>query len=255
LFNKFLKLFNNKEEEEIPSALTDYSAILVDFHNHVLPGIDDGARSMEDTITMLRNFEQLGIRKVIASPHSMADGYINSNEKILELRDAVKEVIKANAINIQFDAAAEYYMDELFMEKLERKDLLTIGKNYVLMELSYLSKPTNTGDAIYKLQVSGYNLILAHPERYPYYYEDSFANYRNFKDRGVFFQINLGSLVGKYGAQARYTAEKMIDENMVEFVSSDLHSVPQFQMLQDCLKSKHLEKLFSSDILRNKTLL
>jgi tyrosine-protein phosphatase YwqE len=145
-------------------------------------------------------------------------------------------------------------MDELFMEKLEHKDLLTIGKNYVLMELSYLSKPNNTGEVIYKMQVSGYRLILAHPERYPYYYEDSFAHYKNFKDRGVFFQINLGSLVGKYGAQAKYTSEKMIDENMVEFVSSDLHTVPQFQMLRDCLKSKHLEKILSSDILRNKTL-
>ena len=228
--------------------------MLVDFHNHVLPGIDDGSKSIEDSMTMLRNFEALGLKKVIASPHSMADGYINSNEKILQLREEVRLEIKKNNINLEFDAAAEYYMDELFMEKLERKDLLTIGKNYVLMELSYLSKPNNTGEVIYKMQISGYRLILAHPERYPYYYEDSFANYKNFKDRGVFFQINLGSLVGKYGAQAKYTAEKMIDENMVEFVSSDLHTVPQFQMLRDCLKSKHLEKILSSDILRNKTL-
>ena len=228
--------------------------MLVDFHNHVLPGIDDGSKSMEDSMTMLRNFEALGLKKVIASPHSMADGYINSNEKILQLREEVRLEIKKNNINLEFDAAAEYYMDELFMEKLERKDLLTIGNNYVLMELSYLSKPNNTGEVIYKMQISGYRLILAHPERYPYYYEDSFAHYKNFKDRGVFFQINLGSLVGKYGAQAKYTAEKMIDENMVEFVSSDLHTVPQFQMLRDCLKSKHLEKILSSDILRNKTL-
>lgn len=254
MFNKFLNLFK-KEEEERPSALNDYSAMLVDFHNHVLPGIDDGAKTLDDSIMMLRNFEALGIKKVIASPHSMADGYINSNEKILALRDVVREAINKNNINLEFDAAAEYYMDELFMEKLERKDLLTVGKNYVLMELSYLSKPNNTGEVIYKLQTSGYNLILAHPERYPYYYEDSFAHYNNFKDRGVYFQINLGSLVGKYGAQARYTAEKMIDENMVEFVGSDLHTLGQFEMLRECLKSKHLEKIFSSDILRNKNLL
>ena len=254
MFNKLLNIFNGKEEEPA-SALTDYSNVLVDFHNHVLPGIDDGAKNIDDSIMMLRNFEALGIKKVIASPHSMADGYINSNEKIIELRDMVREVIKKNEINIEFDAAAEYYMDELFMEKLERKDLLTIGKNYVLMELSYISKPNNTGEVIYKLQTSGYNLILAHPERYPYYYEDSFAHYTNFKDRGVYFQINLGSLVGKYGAQAKYTAEKMIDENMVDFVSSDLHTLGQFDMLRECLKSKHLEKLVGSDRFKNKTLL
>ncbi len=254
MFNKFLNLFR-KEEEVPPSALTDYSAMVVDFHNHVLFGIDDGAKSIEDSMLMLRNFEALGVKKVIASPHSMADGYINSNEKILQVRDEVREAIHKNGINIQFDAAAEYYMDELFMQKIEQRDLLTVAKNYVLMELSYLSKPNNTGEVIYKLQVAGYNLILAHPERYPYYYEDSFADYRDFKDRGVYFQINLGSLVGKYGGQARYTAEKMIDEGMVEFVSSDLHSVPQFETLRECLKSKHLEKLLSSDKLRNKTLL
>lgn len=254
MFNKFLNLFK-KEEPEPPSALVDYSLMAVDFHNHVLPGIDDGAKNMDDSLAMLRNFAALGVKKVIASPHSMADGYINSNQKILQKRDEVRQAIKQNGINIEMDAAAEYYMDELFMQKIEQRDLLTIGKNYVLMELSYLSKPNNTGDAIYKLQVAGYNLILAHPERYPYYYEDSFAHYKDFKDRGVYFQINLGSLVGKYGRDAKYTAEKMIDEGLVEFTSSDLHSLGQFETLRECLKSKHLEKLLSSDKLRNKNLL
>ncbi len=244
-----------KEEPEPPSQLTDYSGMLVDFHNHVLPGIDDGSRNLDDSIAMLRNFAQLGIKKVVASPHSMAEGYVNSTEKILKTRDIVREAIAQNGIDIQFDAAAEYYMDELFIEKIATKDLLTVGKNYVLMELSYLTKPQNPGDVIYKLQVAGYNLILAHPERYPFYYEDSFEQYKRFKDRGVYFQINLGSLVGKYGGAAKYTAEKMIDEGMVEFASSDLHNLGQFDTLRACLQSKHLEKLFNSDRFKNKTLL
>ncbi len=254
MFESLKKLFK-KEKEETPSALVDFTEMVVDFHNHVLPGIDDGAKSIEDSVAMLKNFAELGFKKIIASPHSMADGYINSTEKILKARDAVREAAINAGVTIQFDAAAEYYMDELFMEKIEKRDLLTVGKNYVLMELSYLSKPTNTQDAIYKLQVAGYNLILAHPERYPYYHEDSFEHYKEFKNRGVYFQINLGSLVGKYGGGAKYTAEKMIDENMVEFVGSDLHTLAQFQMLRDCLKQKHLEKILSSDKLRNKTLL
>lgn len=248
------KIFKSKEEEP-PSSLTDYSKMVVDFHNHVLPGIDDGAKIIDDSIAMLRNFQELGLKKVIASPHSMADGYINSNEKILQLRDELRQVAQQNNITIDVDAAAEYYMDELFMQKLEKKDLLTVGKNYVLMELSYLSKPNNTSSVIYKLQTSGYNLILAHPERYPYYYEESFEQYKNLKNRGVFFQINIGSLAGKYGGGAKYTAERMIDEGMVEFISSDLHNIGQFETLRECLKSKHLEKLLTSDKLRNKTLL
>lgn len=254
MFDKLRQLFKGKEEEK-PSALVDYSAMVVDFHNHVLPGIDDGAKSMDDSILMLKNFEQLGVKKVIATPHSMADGYVNPNQKILKLRDELREAMKANDIHIQLDAAAEYYADELFMEKLANKDLLTFGKNYVLMELSYVSKPQNVGEIVYKLQVAGYDLILAHPERYPYYHEEDFSSYESLKDRKVYFQINIASLAGRYGAGAEYTAKRMIDEGMVEFVGSDLHSLNSFEVLRMCLKEKHLEKLLTSDKLLNKTLL
>ena len=200
-------------------------------------------------------FEQLGIKKVIATPHSMADGYVNSNEKIIKLRDELREAAKANGINIELDAAAEYYADEAFMDKIARKDLLTMGKRYVLMELSYVSKPQNVGEIVYKLQVAGYDLILAHPERYPYYHEEDFSSYESLKDRKVFFQINIPSLVGRYGAGAEYTAKRMIDEGMVEFVGSDLHTLNSFEVLRTCLKDKYLEKILTSDKLLNKTLL
>lgn len=254
VLGKLLNLFK-PAEEEAPSLLKDYSSLMVDFHNHVLPGMDDGAKNMDDSMMMLRYFSELGIKKVIASPHSMADGFVNSTEKILSKRDEVRVEMQKRNIDIQFDAAAEYYMDELFIQKIDKRDLLTVGNNYVLMELSYLSKPNNTAEVIYQLQVAGYNLILAHPERYPYYYEDSFAHFKDFKNRGVFFQINIGSLAGKYGRDAKYTAEKMINEGMVEFASSDLHTLGQFDTLRECLKSKHLEKLLTSDKLRNKNLL
>ena len=201
LFDKFRQLFKGKEPE-LPSALVDYRDMVVEFHNHVLPGIDDGSKSMDDSILMLKNFEQLGIKKVIATPHSMADGYVNSNEKILKLRDNLRAAMKANDIHIPLEAAAEYYADEAFMEKLANKDLLTFGKNYILMELSYVSKPQNVGEIVYKVQVAGYDLILAHPERYPYYHEQDFSSYESLTDRKVFFQINIASLVGRYGAGA-----------------------------------------------------
>ena len=242
-------------KKEAPSALLDYSGMVVDFHNHVIPGIDDGAKSIDDSIIMLRSFEQLGVKKVIGSPHSMAEGYVNSNEKIIEKRDEVREAIRKNGLAIQSDATAEYYCDEAFMERIERKELLTFGKNYVLMELSYVSKPTNFGEVTYKLQVAGYNLILAHPERYPFYYEKDFDSYNSLKDRGVYFQINIASLAGGYGSRAKFTAEKMIDDGMVEFVSTDLHSIGQFDMFRECLKEKYLERILTSDKLLNRTLL
>lgn len=253
MFDKLKQLFGG--EKELPSTLTDYSGMVVDFHNHVLPGIDDGSKSLEDSLTMLRTFAGLGVKKVVASPHSMAEGYVNSNEKILALRDQVREAITANGIDIQFDAAAEYYCDEAFLQKIEKRDLLTVGKKFVLMELSYLSKQQNVAEVIYKLQVAGYDLILAHPERYPYYHEEDLSSYESLKDRKVYFQINIGSLAGKYGAGAQQAAEMLIDKGMVEFVSSDLHSIGHFDLMRNCLKEKYLEKILTSGKLLNKTLL
>lgn len=253
MFDKFLKLF--REENEAFPPLTDYSGVGVEFHNHVLPGIDDGAKTLDESILMLRQFEALGFRKVVATPHSMGEGYVNPTEVILQLRDEVREAIRKNAIQIEFDAAAEYYFDEAFVERVGKKDLLTVGKNFVLMELNFSNRPNNLQEIIYKLQVSGYKLILAHPERYSFYYDKEFESYQSLKDRGVYFQLNLGSLIGKYGEPARFTAEKMIDMEMVEFVGSDMHTPNQLEMMQKCLKEKHLSKLLASGKLLNQTLL
>ncbi|MBL0308172.1 MAG: capsular biosynthesis protein [Bacteroidetes bacterium] len=252
MFDKFLKLFGEKEEHHpVP---VDYSGVVVEFHNHILPGIDDGAKTIDDSIMMLRQFEQLGYKKVVATPHSMAEGYVNPNDKILKLRDEVREAIAKNSIQLEFDAAAEYYFDEAFLEKVAKKDLLCISKNFVLMELNFSLRPNNLNEVIYKLQVADYNLILAHPERYSFFYEKDFESYESLKNRGVYFQINLGSLIGKYGAPAKYTAEKMIDLGMVEFVGSDLHTPNQSEMMQKCLKEKYLGKLLASGKLLNPTL-
>lgn len=227
----------------------------VDIHSHLIPGIDDGVKSMQDSIAILRKFQEMGFKKIITSPHVVSDGYNNSTETILKGRDKVREAIKENNLQIEFDAVAEYYLDDSINEKIEKKDLLTFGKNYVLVELSYLTKTNNIHDLMYKLQIAGYRIILAHPERYPYYYEKDFAQYHTLKDRNVYFQINLMSLIGKYGKGAKSTAEKMIDENMVNFVGTDLHNENSIEAIKLCLKEKYLEKILTYDRLLNKTLL
>ncbi len=253
VFNKLRNFFTG-HPEEVFIPLSDYSLMGADMHSHLIPAIDDGSTDMESTLAMLREFQQLGFKRIITTPHVVTDGYNNSSATILAGRDKVRAAMKANNIQMEFDAAAEYYLDESMYPKIEQKDLLTFGKNYLLIELSYLERQFNVDEMIYRLQIAGYRIVLAHPERYPYYYENDFKTYTSFKDRNVFLQVNLGSLTGKYGKNAKLTAERLIDNNMVDFVGSDLHKVTQFETLRDTLHSKHLHKILHYEKLLNRTL-
>ena len=227
----------------------------VDIHSHLIPGIDDGVKTMEESISILKDFETLGFKKIITSPHVVSDGYNNTTQTILHGRDKVREAIKQNGIHLEFDAVAEYYLDESMYEKIEKKDLLTISeKKFVLVELSYLAKANNVSDLLYKLQIGGYRVILAHPERYPYYHEKDFEQYNSLKDRSVYFQINLMSLAGKYGKPARAIAEKLIDENMVDFIGTDLHNARHMEAIKAALGEKYLAKILNYPKLLNRTL-
>lgn len=256
MLNYIKQLLGGKPEEPQLPALADLSQMAVDIHSHLIPGIDDGVKTLEESIGILKQFEALGFKKIITSPHVVSDGYNNSTQTILEGRDKVREAIKQNGINLEFDAVAEYYLDESMYEKIEKKDLLTISdKKFVLVELSYLAKANNVSDLLYKLQIAGYRVILAHPERYPYYHEKAFEQYNSLKDRSVYFQINLMSLAGKYGKPARAVAEKMIDENMVEFIGTDLHNAKHMEsIITQCLKEKYLGKILNYNKLLNRAL-
>lgn len=253
MFERIKSLFG-KEQEEVQEVLKDFSALGVDMHSHLIPGIDDGSKSLDDSIYMLRQLEALGFRKIITSPHVVTDGYNNSTATILAGRDKVRQAIKDNGINLEFDAVAEYYLDETMIEKIDNRDLLTFGKNYVLVELSYLNKPNNTGDIFYRLQVAGYKIVLAHPERYPYYHENNFETYKSLKDRNLLFQINIMSLMGKYGKDAQSVAQRMIDKGMVDMIGLDLHGIRQLDTIRECLKLKYLARALDSGRLLNNTL-
>lgn len=252
MFNPFKSLFGTKEE---PSSLTSYSIIGIDLHSHLIPGIDDGAKTMDDSLAMLRQFETLGFKKVITTPHIVTGGYDNTPEIITKGRDKVREAIKANGIDIDFHAAAEYYADESMLPKIEKRDILTIGDRYVLIEFSFLSKTSVLAEIMYKLQVAGYKVILAHPERYPYMYSNDLKEYHALRDKNIYLQLNILSLQGKYGKEAQNIAQKMVDANLISFAATDLHNIRQMELVKESLSLKYLEKLLNYEKLLNKTLL
>lgn len=247
--------FKKNTPKQADHFLEDYSEIKVDFHSHLVPGIDDGVQKMEESITILRNLKNLGYEKVITTPHIMTEAYNNNPEIIKKGYEEVKKRLLEEKIDIEFQYAAEYYIDDTFANRMLEEKLLTFGENYLLVEKSMFQESDNFKEIAYNLLVKGYRVIVAHPERYKYLYEKSkIHEFEKLKESGVWMQINLFSLVGLYGKQSQEIAEKLIDADLVDFVSSDIHKPDQLEHLRKALESPYLYKLLKSGSLLNHTI-
>ena len=244
-----LKWFSKKKEEELEPL--DFSVLKTDIHSHFIPGIDDGSPDMETTLNLIKEMQKLGFSKVITTPHVMSDFYKNSSETILQGLAAVRSELKAQNINIEIDAAAEYYIDYDFEQKIGKEKFLTFGTNYILVELSFVEAPKNFFDIIFKLQLENYKVVLAHPERYHYL---QMKDYEEFVNRGVLLQINWLSLIGYYSPQIQNKTQDLIAQNMVSFLGTDCHNVHHAALYQKCQTKKAWHDLHNSGKLLNSTL-
>ena len=159
--------------------------------------------------------------------------------------------LKRKNINMEIEAAAEYYIDFDFEQKIGKEKFLTFGNNYILVELSFMQAPNNLFDIIFKLQMEGYKVVLAHPERYPYYVK---KDYEELVARGVLFQINLLSLIGYYSPQIQQKTKELIAANQVSFVGSDCHNMNHAALYEKCQTRKDWHDLVNSGKLLNSTL-
>ena len=237
-----------KKEPALEPA--DLSLLKTDVDSHLIPSIDDGSKSLEDSINMIRTFKEMGYQKIITTPHVMSDFYKNTPETILGGLEKVKNELKRQNIDIEVEAAAEYYLDETLEPQVKGGKLLTFGKNYLLFELPFMSEPPNLASFIFELQTNGYTPILAHPERYGFYYKE-FEKYKELSEKGVHLQLNILSLVGHYGPEAQKIAERLIDEGLITFLGSDCHNVMHQQGLQLARTKPYFHKLLTSGMLKN----
>jgi len=233
--------------------LENYSAIGVDLHSHLLPGIDDGAQTIADSINMIKGLIDLGYKKIITTPHSQADYFVNSNEKILNSLKELKDHLKIANINVEIEAAAEYFFDYEFLDRIKRKELLTFGNNYILFELSTISPPVNFEVVVFEMINMGYRPILAHPERYTYWHKN-IDLFKSFIDKGLLLQINIHSLSGFMASNIRNFAEKLIQEDLVSFAGSDTHDINNISILRGLLSNEHICHLVRSGYLMNNLL-
>ena len=239
-------IFSLSKEKTLESL--DFSTLNVDMHSHLIPGIDDGAKTMEDSISLIKTLHGLGFTRLITTPHIMSDYYKNTPAIINAGLEQVREALKTENITVEISAAAEYYIDDGFLQKLEEEKLMTFGDNYLLVEISYINHPDNLKDIFFRMRVAGYKPVLAHPERYPFWY-NNFDEYRSIRDSGVLLQLNLNSLTGYYGPDAKKAGEKMIDLEMIDMVGTDMHHTKHANSLRSCLNQKYLPKVFELNLL------
>ncbi len=236
-----------KKKEKFPPF--DFSTLVCDIHSHLIPGIDDGSKSLEDSIQMLQTFESMGYKKVITTPHIMSDYYKNTPEIILSGLDNVREAIHRQGLSITIEAAAEYYLDEFFLEKIKQKNILSFGDNYVLFELPFVSEPQMLAEVIFELQMAGYKPVLAHPERYAYWFGNLDEKIQELKDKGTLLQLNMLSLTGHYSPEVRKIAERIIFNHSVDFVGSDCHKIEHLEVLQQHSTTKAFHQLSQISLL------
>ncbi len=217
--------------------LKDYLKGFVDIHNHILPGIDDGASTVDDSISLIKKFSEIGVKRFIATPHIMNDYYPNTPETVNNALQELKEALSTSKLQeVRVNAAAEYMMDQSFLELLEKGALLTLKDDLVLVEMSYFQAPINLNEILFQLQTKKYRPVLAHPERYAFFHTKDLEKYKELKDRGCLFQLNILSVTGHYGKNIQAMAFQLLDAQLIEYIGTDTHQM------------RHLDKLWNFKI-------
>jgi protein-tyrosine phosphatase len=247
MLKSLFRRFSSSPAPTLAEAI-DLSTLHADMHSHLIPGIDDGAKTIEDSLELIRFLHSKGYQKLITTPHVMSDYFRNTPEIILSGLDTVRAAVKEAGIPVTIEAAAEYYIDDGFSRKMEEEKLLTFGDNFLLMEVSYINPPDSVSEVFFRSQVLGYRPILAHPERYPFWYRD-LEQYRRFYEMGVILQLNLNSLSGYYGPDAKRIAEKLIDMEIIGALGSDMHHTRHAQALEFTTHERYLQKVLDMPLI------
>jgi protein-tyrosine phosphatase len=230
------------------NKVSDIEWLGVDIHSHLLPGIDDGAQHIDQSLSYIRQLQELGFSKLICTPHIYSDVYPNSPQTILPVLSSVSKSVKDAGLTIEIAAAAEYMAESDFAAV---EGLLTLPGNHILIEMSYLTETPNIDHIIFDLQIKGYKVILAHPERYNFYHRRN-ERYQRIKELGCYLQLNLLSVLGYYGKGVQQSAELLLKNKLYDFAGTDLHHDKHLSTLSSAIKSGVLYKKIGSYGFNNK---
>lgn len=229
-------------------------SLLLDLHSHLIPNIDDGSQSVEQSISMIKRLKSLGFKKLITTPH-IHPSYPNTPEIILSGLEKLQRQLVHHHIEIELEAAAEYFVDESFQSRIkENRPILSFGAKHVLVESSFLNKPVFFESVMFDLLSKGFTPVLAHPERYRFL-EGRIDWLEELKSMGVLLQVTLGSIGGYYGTTPERIGKLLLRNKMVDFLGSDIHRESHVEFFEKGLKSKIIQNALREGEIRNHQLL
>ena len=193
----------------------------IDIHSHILPGIDDGPKNINQSLELINEMKKIGFSKIIGTPHTYQGLYNNTSDSIKKSFEIIESKISKD---IEVCYASEYLIDLPLVKKIENNSILCLKDNFVLVELPFFNMPMNSYEIIFKIITNGYRPILAHPERYKYLFDD-FNKFKKLKKVGCLFQLNIFSIVGYYGDDILNISKKLLREEMIDFIGSDIHNI------------------------------
>lgn len=235
-----LSIFNPK------TFLVDIFNDFTDIHNHILPGIDDGSKTPEESLVMIKRMIDLGITQFICTPHTMNDYYPNTPSTITNAQAILKKKLdEANLASVRIDASSEYMMDSSFLELLRKGTILPLKDKFILVEMSFFHSPINLEEIIFEITSKGFIPVLAHPERYGYLHHKP-DYYKTLIGKGCKMQLNTLSLTAHYGKHVKKMAEKMLNEHLFDYIATDTHHQDHVEKLSGIkIKTKLLYKIES----------
>lgn len=213
-----------------------------DVHCHVLPGVDDGSPDVETSCRLITDMHRWGINNIIATPHITADTFENTPDTLDPALDDLRQQLSARNIPVNITRSSENRIDDFFIDQLQSGNIRPFPGNYILVENPWLQEPWQLDNILFDLKVKGYKVILAHPERYPYYSRDNRQRYKDLHRTGNLFQINLLSLAGHYGKTEKSTAEYLIENDLVDLIGTDLHNPAHVESIDRYLHSNDARK-------------
>jgi tyrosine-protein phosphatase YwqE len=230
-----------------------YIGFNTDIHSHLLPGIDDGCSTTDESLELISRMQAMGITRFITTPHIADVSFPNTIVEISGAYEVLQQAIRENKVEVDLTYSVEYRLDEKFNDYFVENKLIPFPNNYLLIENSYYQPYWTLDDMIFRLSTAGYKPILAHPERYVYYHKDTNV-YDRLYAQGCKFQVNILSLSGGYGKETKEAAYYLLNNNYIDFLATDAHHTRHIAAIEEFIQTSDYEKILSKLTLLNDTI-
>ena len=215
-----------------------------DIHNHILPGVDHGAQSIENGIELLQAQMKMGISRFILTPHITKSTFENSPDTIIPAFNTFKEAVEKAGIDVELAISAEYRLDELSLEQIFKGKVIPMSNEHILIENAYQQERIDLDKILFDIQLKNLTPIMAHPERFPYYAQKK-ERFTQLHNAGALFQVNIMSFTGYFGRTAKHSAEWLLENNLIDFLGSDIHNLQNADIIKEFIQSKDYKKIES----------